>query len=389
MPQQTIYKNILAFQITTTTLLGLLGCSSANESSGANDQIGSMLGPNEPDVLTDEDLKCGVPAATVVVPPTRYHEASVINRIVVDGDTVFFGTASEIYAAPNSGGTPTLVYPPTPQADVFPPFWIYGDNLVVGQYDTLSVLSKVGGEVTTTLDLPAPYSETLSGFSYVVLAPDNATLYGRSQDFVSLDESNGINFWKYTLATNESALLLADSPFGKNALLAPSNDYVYTSDGQTTDSREEQEITPNVLYRIPTSGGAPEVVPINGSYRLDVVGADDQNIYLAASTIPFALETDGIYRVSKEGGTPVLMLASPRFMTYATTTFFRQSNRSVLRVYDDLYEINPEGSMSRLLSVRCRGSKYGHAVTETDLYVAVHLSNDQSYVVRIPLPAPQ
>jgi hypothetical protein len=327
---------------------------------------------------------CDLPEGSSVVLSARVlGTGSVVRNLVLDGDTLFFGTVDQIYSVAASGGEPTKVYPPVEQVDIYPPFWVRGDELVVGQGDELDVLPKTGGAVSETKPLPAAYSAALTGEVDILLDTDGATFYAKDDPFVLSGDTPSLQYWTYDIETGAGATLLADTPTGHNGRLIKAGGFLYTS-----ERRGAGESATSALHRLPIGGGAFEPVPLTGDFKLEIIGADETHVYVAGSPVPLDVTADqgGFYRLPFAGGAPEKIVDRYIPTVAAVTTFVRTGANTYLRQLDDVYRV-PSGSGEAIMLFSSRCELHAMAASADAIYVSTFDDRDDTVqIARVPLP---
>lgn len=370
----------------------MAGCSDDGGATATDDTAatgsandGSADDGSADDGSAGSDGSCGFPGATELVAPRMYGDGSVIVRMHADGDTLFYGTLDEIYSVPIAGGEPTLVYPPEPEVLIYPPFWIRGDDLVVLRGDTLEVLPKTGGAVADVRTLPVSPTVSLNGNAFIFLDDDARTFYGKQDEIEILDDEPQITYFKYDIETDTSQILLADSTIGDGKNMVKAGDWLYTAHplGDPTDPADD---TPDELYRIPVTGGSPELVPVEGNFLLQVVGADETHLFVADAQLGGeAADFGGVSRMSHDGGSLERLFDHPLAVTQIFSRVVSLPDSVLFWYLGDFYTApHGTGETTRIYTSPCE--IHTIEATATDLFVSVFDADagEVASILRVP-----
>lgn len=331
---------------------------------------------------------CTVPAgSTVVAAPRVYGDESPFYRIVADDTTVFFSTVDEIWTVDRAGGTPSKIYPPTPELLTVPPFWPRAADVIVSAGAAqLEVIGRSGGPVTATRTLGVGYSASLDGRSDILLDADGNTFYGKQERFGSGGMPSQVTYWTYDFANDMQRALLADSPIGYAKIFVRGGAYLYTAHASVPGPSDD--VTPNELYRIPVEGGAAQRVPLTGSFRFNVRGADATHLFLDAQPVP-ASTTDlgGIYRMPIEGGAPEKLISEFTIFNLLVD-IVSQPDRLVIQTFQKFWKVPHGGGAATLLfEIPTKCQVHGFTAHGTDAFIGLlDESNGTMQLVRIPAP---
>jgi len=368
-------------QIRLATLAGVLFALAAcgGDGGGGGGGGGSGGGPGS------GSGECGIRGLTDVMPEQAF--PSPIIRMELDGDAIFFNVFDAIHSVPRAGGTPTKVYPPPGEtAFSYPPFWIFGGDLVVGRGDELQVLPKTGADaVAETRSLPFPYKVWLDGSVDILLADDGHTFFAKNDPVNILgDDPPAIDYWSYDFETDTSVTIAEDSTIGhlKRIVLAGTDLYTASRIGDATDPDDD---TADRLYRIPGGGGAPELVPMEGDYRFDLLGGDDTHLIFLGRPWPQSSDLGGIYRIAHTGGAPEKVANVFYLSSRLAVRFVNRPERMLLWILGDLWSIpHGSGQATRLASTRC--NIFAIAMEGDDVYLAIQDdSGERSRIARFTI----
>jgi len=236
-------------------------------------------------------------------------------------------------------------------------------------------------------ELAEPFSSNLSGTSDILLAPDGNTFYAKYDPIVVTDDEPSITYWKYDYESDEFTSLLEDSTIGHHKRLVLSGDALFTAqrEGELASASDP---TSDTLHSIPIDGGAAAEVPLTGSFKLDLVGADDDDLYFAGRPAPFDLTSDpgGFYRVSRSGGAPQQVIREYITQTSGISDFILDGDRAIVWYLGKIFSVPlGEGEGELLFSTGCE--IHAIAVDGDDLFLSIFDDSDEtSSILRVPLP---
>ena len=383
------YALSLALGISSLSLVACGSDGGSADPDGSSDDDGSSStegsGSGGPGGGGDE--LCGIAGATVVAARQQYGNGSVIRRLVLDGDTLFYGTVDEIWSVPLAGGDSAKVYPPAPQVDIYPMFWIRGADLVVGQSDSLDVLPKTGGAIAATKELPLPYSGTLDGRAFILLDGDGKTFFAKQDGSAIGSEEPPITYYRYDIDAGTSATVLEATGIGDGQEIWKMGDWIYTAHrvGDPLDPSDER---PDEIHRIPVAGGAAQLLPLEGDFHLAIVGADDTHLFFAGRPVPLDITVDagGYYRLPLAGGAPEKIIDGYVPAAGMFTELVAQPDRSLFWELGTIHEI-PRGSgqATPLVNTGCEIQAF--AAAGDDVYLSIFDDSDETaFVLRVGVP---
>lgn len=349
----------------------LLGCS--GDGGGGSDGGDGGAGGG--------DGACIPKNATVIVSDLAVE--GTVSRLVVTESHVFVGDMFGVWAAPRDGGAVEKIFPleGSPSMPLFPPFWLWKDDLLLGYGDTLWLLSIQSGEVVRTFSLPHPFTTKLSGLGDAFVAPDGKTFVGKNDPLVPDGTTPNLTYFAYDLESGDSTTILQDTDIGHLHPMAGWDDVLFTAH---SPDRSIGTIAPDELYRIPIAGGPAEKLPIEKEMQMSVVGADDAFVYLFGMEVPPdpAARPAGLYRVPHEGGDPERLVATG-VDAVPMRDFVDLGDVILYRSMDDVYRVEKaSGASSRIVRSPCLARM---TVADDALFLAL-LPPDEDVVTIVRVP---
>ena len=282
------------------TASGLVAVVAALGACG-NDQAPTSDGEKVEDGTSHEsshgdDDECLDPAALEQVAAGMTVEGIASFDLALDGDSLFFSAGTRVFRVDAAGGEPELLYE-SPMEFSLIRLDVYGDQLVVLDYDQVLVLPKTGGEPTTVASLSRAPAVTDAD---VLVDRDN--LYLPVGDPSTVPEYFAVNLREKTTTQ------IARAPNDKFITLVQADEYLYVADGT------------GGIYRFPKQGGDLEPVEIDwgdaSPISMGIAGVDERSAFLSVtiaagqedSPVP-DFDRTGVYRVPLAGGTPELLIA--------------------------------------------------------------------------------
>lgn len=341
---------------------------------GGGGDGGGSGGPGEP------ELRCMPSNATVVAP--EFEHDDLLRRVIADDTHVFVAGVYEIYAAPRDGGPAVKVYPPEGETGrtIYPAYWVREDELLVGAGDEIRVLPKLGGEVQETITLPFRFTTNFDGTPDAFLDADGKTLFAKQDPIVADGGAPDITYFSYDLESGDSRTILEGAEIGYRELMVKSGDYLYTTH---SPDRSFTSTGPDELHRIPVAGGAPEKLPVEGEFEMELVGADEAHLYFHGYELPPdpAGRPAGIYRIPLAGGKPEKLVVThpvPRSML----GFVDRGDHVVVWAMTGVYRIaKASGKVDRLVASDCI---WGMTADEGVLYLALEPEESKGTIVQVP-----
>lgn len=246
-----------------------------------------------------------------LLPPTSLSGESVIYRMVLDGDHLYFSSLNTLYRIPKAGGEREQLWT-AGDAAVHVPFFVRTGDLLVLRGRQILSLPKAGGEPTELAMLPAAPQVRLDGRADFLVEGDTA-FYKTAPGLLSGSEP--VSYYRVDLTTG-TATLLASSSTVRTGLIGKSGDYLYTAVRDPSlppASSSNPAPERSVLYRIPIAGGDPESVATQlgnpaRDFSFGVVGADPESVLVSAIALPNSgtdtsqIALSGVYRIGLADG---------------------------------------------------------------------------------------
>ncbi len=314
----------------------------------------------------------------VVLAPENLSEGSVIYRMETDTTHLYFSTINRLYRVPLAGGAAEELYFRDLAIVIF--FWVRADDIVLMEGRKVVSLPKGGGATTELAALDDSPTTSLDGRITAVLRGD--TLYAKSRKGIGDDVE--VTYFATDLTTGESRILY-QGPEGANSDIVVTSEHLYftSTDQSMVPADEDFPVgVPDLLYRVPLSGGALEQVSLGDApLQVALVGADAESLYVNASPPMSALDS-GISRVPFDGGTPERVLDGS-FLFGSILEHIPVEGKSYLRALDDIYELQTSGAAQKVSCVA--DDAHSMAVDDDSIFVAIfQKEGEKSGIVRLP-----
>lgn len=318
-----------------------------------------------------------------VVAPTEFTDGSVVYRMALDGDDLFFSTIDTLYRVPAAGGEPEVVY--TRDLAISVPFWVRADDVLVLEGASMLVsVPKAGGTPTALGALPHRISGSIDTRVDMIVEGDVA--YAKSESGGLFDDDPlEITYFEIDLETVETREI-AVNQIGKNSIMVKLGDALYTSSQDPEAVIPDAGIgtySPDLLYRIPIASGEAEVVPLGDEpLAFNVIGADDAQLFLiAGAEADFALS--GVYSADPEGGAPTQLFEAVVLFN-SSFEHDRTASRNLIRDLGEVYSVPPgRTEAERLFCIG--GEVHSMAADEAAVYLSLFDNQDRASIVRVPL----
>lgn len=215
------------------------------------------------DAATNAHLVAWNPASGVVYPTTA--TTSILVRASPQGDHVIYTTpALETYLVAVTGGTPRLL-----GGEVIDSHFV-DDRIFTANFTSGAILSTTAGVTTVTLaGVPGTYYLIDGQFVYIAgtdLRRVDLTNWNDAPIAADVWNQEPFDATRLLYWTGSGGLYLAAAAGGTPVFLAGSNPYVRPTDDPDWVYYWIPATTVSALYRVPVSGGAPQLVApsVNG-----------------------------------------------------------------------------------------------------------------------------
>lgn len=221
--------------------------------------------------------------------------------LAIAGAEVYFNTVDAVGRVPRSGGEVEVVFRSTASAPQYPPFWIVESRLVVGKGDAVEDFTSIGAPSGATKQLPEPYSFTAAGRANIVLDQEAATLFARRD---GAEAANAVYF-SFDLRSDVGVVIEETPDHQAARRMVRAGGHLFVA-RDPCDGEPCGEPPGDLLSRVDVEGGFSEDVPLDAAMRFELIGADDQHVYMLGHPLPLDRSADagGLYRAALEGGTP-------------------------------------------------------------------------------------
>jgi hypothetical protein len=267
----------------------------------------------------------------------------------VDDSTLFLSGLREITALPLAGGASTRVYESA--ADSVYNFWLRGNDLAVWRQGSVDIMPKTGGSISTTDVEVTLWNGTLD--------PDIKTLYWFDNVLKEPEHVYAATFFRQDVGT-DTITKVAEVPLGSGDSWKLTSDFIYFSDaeGDGNDDPPPEATTGDKLYRVPVAGGAPEELPVNGAFSIDLVGARGNALFFVGGPRPLSEAADDkvLYRISTAGGTPEQLVDRTTFerssaVSWGGVHFTNLSDRAIVCHLASCFSVAEAGAVTHLFHI--------------------------------------
>jgi hypothetical protein len=329
--------------------------------------------------------------------PVDLSDGSVIYRMAIDGDDLYFASLDSLFRIPLAGGEHEQLW--TDELAISVPFFVREDDVLIVRGERVLSVPKAGGDATELGMLPDRPSGSLDGRVDFII--DGTTAYMKSESGGLGSDPAEVTFHAVDLDTFE-ATTLATTEIGDGRPIAKSGDGLFVAGPDpSVPAADPSGVGPRpaLLYRIPTAGGEPTEVEVDfGSefrFGYNVAGADPGAVFISALALSDndddaldALAQNGLYRVPRAGGEAAQLIEVTAIFNSGVEhdLLGDQNFLRVITTRDEVFSV-PVGSTTATHRFCISGTQvHAMAVADDAVYLALYDdARDFSSIVRVDL----